>query len=156
MRLASREKLHEPKVPSHGVTVVAPLDRWSLTRWGDCDPIALSAMLGPPPREVPDLPLAVASERSRTSQRTLLLAAALATLLLYVVAATAAPGTALGATTTTKAALCSANLRSTAAGSRLKVAAPVKGALKKFCPVVPLAVVPVVMIEFTCVHGPLA
>ena len=74
-------------------------------------------MLGPPPREVPDLPLAVASERSRTSQRTLLLAAALATLLLYVAAATAAPGSALGATTTTKAALCSANLRSTAAGS---------------------------------------
>src|SRR3954468_6506274 len=74
-------------------------------------------MLGPPSREVPHLPLAVASERSRASQRTLLLTAALATLLLFVVGATAAPSTALGATTTTKAALCSANLRTTAIGS---------------------------------------
>src|SRR4051794_4941552 len=74
-------------------------------------------MLGPPSREVPHLPLAVASERSRASQRTLLLTAALATLLLFVVGATAAPSTALGATTTTKAALCSANLRTTASGS---------------------------------------
>src|SRR3954470_2220619 len=74
-------------------------------------------MLGPPPSEVPDLPLAVASERSRASQRVLLLTAALATLLLFVVGATAAPSTALGATTTTKAALCSANLRTTASGS---------------------------------------
>ncbi|MFL5708929.1 MAG: glycoside hydrolase family 25 protein [Chloroflexota bacterium] len=63
------------------------------------------------------MPLAVASERSRASQRTLLLTAAIATLLLFVVGATAAPSTALGATTTTRAALCSANLRTTAIGS---------------------------------------
>ena len=63
------------------------------------------------------MPLSVASERSRASQRTLLLTAALAALLLYVVAATAGPGSALGATTTTRVALCSANLRTTAIGS---------------------------------------
>jgi len=63
------------------------------------------------------LPPAVATQRSRASQRTLLLAAALATLLLYVVAATAAPSSALGATTTTRVALCSANLRTAATGT---------------------------------------
>ena len=67
------------------------------------------------------MPLAIASERSRTSQRTLLLTAALAALLLYLVAATAGPSSALGATTTTRVALCSANLRTTAIGlSRVK------------------------------------
>ena len=63
------------------------------------------------------MPLAVAPQRSRASQRTLLLTAALAPLLLYVVAATAAPSTALGASTTVRAALCSANLRTGAIGS---------------------------------------
>jgi len=51
------------------------------------------------------------------SRRSVLLTATVATLLLYVVAATAAPGSALGATTTTRVALCSANLRTTAIGS---------------------------------------
>ena len=63
------------------------------------------------------MPLAIASQRSRASQRSLLLTAVLATLLLYVVAATAAPSTALGASTTTRVALCSANLRTAAIGS---------------------------------------
>src|SRR3954452_1229763 len=86
-------------------------------------------MLGSPPSEVPDLPLAVASERSRASQRALLLTAALATLLLFVVGATAAPSSALGATTTTRAALCSAKLRTTAIGSSQVKNIVAKGAL---------------------------
>src|SRR3954453_16215862 len=86
-------------------------------------------MVGPPPREVPHLPLVVASERSPASKRTLLLTAAIATLLLFVVGATAAPSTALGATTTTRAALCSANLRTTAIGSSQVKNIVAKGAL---------------------------
>src|ERR1044072_4977372 len=84
---------------------------------GGLKPHARLAMLGPQPREVPTMPLAAGAHRSRSSQRTLLVTAALAAVLLFVVGATAAPSRALGATTTTKVALCSANLRTTAIGS---------------------------------------
>ena len=67
------------------------------------------------------MPLAVATERSRASQRTLLVTAALAAVLLFILAASAAPSATLGSTTTTRIALCNANLRTTAVGpSRIK------------------------------------
>ena len=69
------------------------------------------------------MPLATSVDRSRSSQRTLLLTAALAAVLLFLLAAAAAPNRTLGATTTTKVALCGANLRTTAVGpSRIKKA----------------------------------
>lgn len=77
-------------------------------------------MLGPQPREVPDLPLAATAKRSRSSQRTLFITAAMAAVLLFVLAAAASPSTTLGAYTS-KVALCNANLRtSTAAGAKIK------------------------------------
>ncbi len=64
--------------------------------------------------------LAANAQRSRSSQRTLFVTAAMAAVLLFMLAAAASPSTTLGASTT-KVALCNANLRtSTLAGSTIK------------------------------------
>jgi GH25 family lysozyme M1 (1,4-beta-N-acetylmuramidase) len=64
---------------------------------------------------------AAVDPRVRSSQRALLITAIVSAVLLFALSAAATPSTTLGATTTTRAALCNVNLRTSATvGSRVK------------------------------------